>query len=133
MKMRAFVLCLLAAVPAVAFAATNELCNDDWVIPSKGVHPLSFESSRDSVMHAEVTGVKGTAKGFTVRLVPEAEYSNCINGGPCNAVPGFTGTKVGSFDHTERLPVGRWIFYVANTENILFSMTVHVHVSGTAN
>jgi hypothetical protein len=111
--------------------AAQDLVNEDWDLPSGGSpHTFSFALSESAPVEIDVIPVKDAGKGFTLRLVPVDDFDACSGGaqGRCRSRPGFDGFKVASFSHTEPVPPGRWTFYVANTENIFKSATVHVHV-----
>jgi hypothetical protein len=130
MKVRAFVLlaCVLLPVSAVA---DQDMLNEEWVLPSGGgAHSLSFTLPAAAPVLVEMTPVKHADKGVTLRIVPAEDIDACTgkSQGACRSRPGFDGFKIRSFSHTETIPAGRWTFYAANTENLMFSATVHVHV-----
>jgi len=134
MKKAAFGLlaCALWTVPALA---DQDMVNADWVIPAGDIRSTSFSMSVPGVVHVDMTPVKDAGKGVTLRLVPSDDADACAGRaqGQCRSRPGFDAFKVGSFSHVESVPAGTWTLYVANTENILKSATVHVHLVVTSN
>jgi len=116
------------AVPALA---AQDLVDQEWVLASGGgVRSVEFTLSATAPVSVEMTPVKHADKGVTIRIVPKEDFDACTGKaqGACRSRPGFDGFKVRSFSHTEPLPAGNWAFYAANTENIMFSATVHVHL-----
>jgi hypothetical protein len=133
MKVRAFVLLVVAfvLVPLSALADPQEVLNDNWALPSGGQpQVLSFVVPYAMPVTVEVTPVSHADKGVTLALLPAEDLDACTGKvqGICRALPGFNSSAVRSFSHTESIPAGRWAFLAANTENLLFSATVHVHV-----
>jgi hypothetical protein len=131
MKPHPFVLFACAMLLSASALADEDMTNEDWVLPAGGrPHANSFELPRGGTIHIDVTPVKDTGKGFTVRLVPSEDFAACSGQGQgqCRSRPGFDGFKVGSFSHAEPIPPGKWTFFAANTENIFKSATVHVHI-----
>jgi hypothetical protein len=108
----------------------QELVNEEWVLPTRDVHRLSFTLSRDVPVHIEMTPVKHVEKGVTLRVIPPEDLDACMgrSQGSCRSLGSFDGFRVRTFSHTDTIPAGRWMFFVANTENILRTATVHVRV-----
>lgn len=134
MKVRAFVLlgCACVLIPLSAWADPQELLNDNWALPSGGrPQAFSFVLQAAVPLSVEMTPVSHADKGVTLRIVPTEDFDACTGKvqGTCRSLPGFDGSRVRSFSHTEPVPPGRWTFFAANTENVFFSATVHVHVA----
>jgi hypothetical protein len=108
----------------------QELVNEEWVLPTRDVHRLSFTLSRDVPVHIAMTPVKHVEKGVTLRVIPPEDLDACMgrSQGSCRSLGSFDGFRVRTFSHTDTIPAGRWMFFVANTENILRTATVHVRV-----
>jgi hypothetical protein len=134
MKVRAFVMLVLACVlaPLSASADPQELLNDNWALPSGGQPQVfSFVLQAAVPISVEMTPVSHADKGVTLGLVPMEDLDACTGKvqGVCRTFPGFNGSAVRSFSHTESVPAGRWTLFAANTQNVFFSATVHVHVA----
>ena len=126
---------LVCALWATSALADQDLVDQDWVVPAHDIKATSFSLSGAAVVHVDVTPMKNTDKGVTLRLVPSEDADACAGRaqGRCRSRPGFDAFKVGSFSHAEQVPAGTWTVYVANTENIFKSATVHVHIFLTNN
>jgi hypothetical protein len=132
MKVGAFVLLGCVLLPLSARADPQELLNDNWALSAGGgSQSFSFVLQAATPISVEMTPVSHADKGVTLRIVPMEDLDACTGKvqGVCHALPGFNGSAVRSFSHTESVPAGRWTFFAANTENIMFSATVHVHVA----
>ena len=129
MRTYAFALLACALWPTPALA-DQDVINEDWIIAAGDVRAMSFSLNAPAAVRIDMTPVKDAAKGVTLRLVPTEDADACAGRaqGRCRSRPGFDGFKVGSFSHAEQVPAGTWTFYVANTENILKSATVHIHL-----
>jgi hypothetical protein len=128
-KTTAFALLACALLPVSALADTD-MVNEDWVLSAGEVHGVSFTLSSQVPVHIGMTPVRNADKGVTLRVVPAEDVDACSgrSQGACRSRGGFDGFKIRSFSHTEAIPAGRWTFYVANTENIFKSATVHVRL-----
>jgi hypothetical protein len=130
MKVRAFVLLACVLLP-VSVLAAQDLVDQEWVLPSGGSpQSVAFTLSGTVPVSVDMAPVKHADKGVTIRIVPTADFAACAGKaqGQCRSRPGFDGFKVRSFSHTEPIPAGNWTFYAANTENMMFSATIHVHL-----
>lgn len=108
--------------------APQELVNEEWVIKQGDAHIKVFTLTADANIAIEVTAVKDADKGFSVRIVDEKYGDSCLADPRCLGEAQFAGISTRSYSRTQTLKPGRWKFYVQNSENMLKSMTVKVHV-----
>lgn len=102
--------------------------DEEWVVDAGGVRwvEVTLPSRREALF--EVDGRSHSSKGFSVYRVSGSEIDNVRNRRDFRHDPAFHGKKVRRFKAREYAPRGRTAFVVANSENLLRSMSVRVKV-----
>lgn len=114
--------------PLDALRHRQELCNERLSVPASGAQARSFSLSAGTAVEVEIVGVRDTAKGFTVYLMTPADWNQYAAGKPFEVYRDFQGRKVTTMKDTKRLPAGKYMLAVINSENIINSMEVDLRI-----
>jgi len=115
--------------PIDALRAPQVVVNETISIPASGHQGRGFSIPDSRAVKVEVVGVRDTAKGFSVNLISPDEWGNISNGREFTRLAAFHGLKVSGMNETTRLPAGRYMIVVSNTQNIFNSMEVSLKIT----
>ena len=111
-------------------ARPADVANEEWVLDTDGEHDVTFTLNAPTTVSIDVSPVRDADKGVSFQLVQADSVRACLGetNGTCFHVPAFSRQAVRSFNHSDVVSAGRWTFYVKNTENLINTAIVHVHV-----
>lgn len=109
---------------------TAEVVCDKEVEVSAGGHGgITFTLARRANLRVVVTPVRDAAKGFSVYVMEEAEYANFTARREFVHFPALGGKDVAAIDANGAVAAGPYCVVIQNSENLMFSMRVHVRIT----
>ncbi|MBS2024275.1 MAG: hypothetical protein JST92_17880 [Deltaproteobacteria bacterium] len=114
-----------------SMAAPQPIVEEELAIPSGQVQLRSFVLGQSANVSLSIDGRKHTDKGFTVYLIrgDVSEWEKVKAHKHFDHIVGFQGLKTKAMTHSEPLPEGRYTLAVANTENLMNTMVVAIHLT----
>lgn len=104
------------------------LIDETVAVAADGHYSKEFELPSDRPVRIIAEGVQGTGNGFSVHCVEPHELSKLKARQQFRYLPDLGARKFQKFDHTSRLPAGRYVIVVTNTENWFFTMQVRIRI-----
>ncbi|HEY0480500.1 MAG TPA: hypothetical protein VGD37_23450 [Kofleriaceae bacterium] len=119
--------------PRQILAQPQVIVDEELAVSAGGWQSRGFTLPSPRPIQVTTEGRKNSDKGFSLYVMNSSELDNFKQKTRFMHVPAFQGLKVRSFSNTATLPAGEWTVVVANSENILKTMVVHLRVVANPN
>ena len=117
------------ASPADVMRSPQVVCDETLTIGSGGSQGRGFELPSARPVQVEITGIRDTAKGFSVFCIDPADFERFSAGQKVPVLAAFRGQQVSSMKETHRMAAGRYMIVVNNSQNILNSLQVKLRIT----
>ncbi len=104
------------------------IIDEELAVSAGGWQSRSFTLPSPRPIQVATEGKKHTDKGFSLYVMNSSELQHFKQKTTFRHIPALQGLKVRSFSNTATLPAGEWAVVVANSENIINTMVVHLRV-----
>lgn len=109
-------------------AKPQVIVDEELAVSAGGWQSRGFTLPSPRPVQVTTEGKKHTDKGFSLYVMNSSELDNFKQKTTFKHIPAFQGLKVRSSSNTATLSAGEWIVVVANSENIINTMVVHLRV-----